>query len=103
MTSIVVTQQSSPRQVCGVLQVLEFSTKPEMMLEMWTDRQQKIESFFGPGIKVDIAKTEQVTTAESLVTILEHEDTSVNYTAAAHNPRVSAHILACVRTVTAVC
>ena len=35
--------------------VLEFETKPEMTLEMWTDRQAKIEGFFGPGITVRMA------------------------------------------------
>ena len=41
-------------------QVLEFQTKPDMTMEMWTDRQQKIQGFFGPGIKADIQKTDKV-------------------------------------------
>lgn len=27
---------------------------------MWTDRQDKIQTFFGPGVQADIQKTEQV-------------------------------------------
>lgn len=41
-------------------QVLEFSIKKEMTLEMWTDRQDKIQTFFGPGVQADIQKTDQV-------------------------------------------
>lgn len=39
--------------------VLEFKIKPDMTMEMWTDRQQKIESFFGPGIKANIKQTDK--------------------------------------------
>ena len=31
-----------------------------MTLEMWTDRQDKIQNFFGPGVQADIQKTDQV-------------------------------------------
>ena len=41
-------------------QVLEFSIKKEMTLEMWTDRLDKIQTFFGPGVQADIQKTDQV-------------------------------------------
>ena len=41
-------------------QVLEFETKKEMTLEMWTDRQDKIQTFFGPGVTADIEKSKQV-------------------------------------------
>jgi hypothetical protein len=34
--------------------VLEFETKKEMTMDMWTDRVDKIESFFGPGIKAKV-------------------------------------------------
>lgn len=34
--------------------VLEFSIKKDMTLEMWTDRQSKIQTFFGPGITAEI-------------------------------------------------
>mgnify|MGYP002632008796 CR=1 FL=1 len=36
--------------------ILEFDTKPEMTLEMWTDRKDKIEGFFGPGIIAGVAE-----------------------------------------------
>ena len=39
---------------------MEFETKKEMTLEMWTDRHDKIEKFFGPGVNADIQKTDQV-------------------------------------------
>lgn len=39
--------------------VLEFSIKKEMTLEMWTDRQDKIQTFFGPGVQAHIEKTDQ--------------------------------------------
>ena len=45
--------------LCCGCQVLEFETKKEMTLEMWTDRNDKIEKFFGPGVKANIEKTEQ--------------------------------------------
>ena len=35
--------------------VLEFETKKDMTMEMWTDRLDKIESFFGPGIKAKVS------------------------------------------------
>jgi len=41
-------------------QVLEFAIKKEMTLEMWTDRQDKIQAFFGPGVQANIKKTDQV-------------------------------------------
>lgn len=34
--------------------VLEFETKKDMTMEMWTDRLDKIESFFGPGITAKV-------------------------------------------------
>lgn len=34
--------------------VLEFETKEQMTLEMWETRLNKIESFFGPGIKAKV-------------------------------------------------
>ena len=42
------------------VQVLEFQIRKEMTLEMWTDRQDKIQTFFGPGVIADIQKTQQV-------------------------------------------
>lgn len=39
--------------------VLEFQIRKEMTLEMWTDRQDKIQNFFGPGVQADIQKTDQ--------------------------------------------
>ena len=45
------------------MQVLEFETKKEMTLEMWTDRQEKIQAFFGPGVLADIKQTGQVSSA----------------------------------------
>ena len=44
----------------ALLQILEFTTKKDMSLDMWTSRQQKIESFFGPGVTAKINSTEQV-------------------------------------------
>lgn len=44
-------------------QVLEFRIRKEMTLEMWTERQEKIQTFFGPGVQADIQKTEEVSTA----------------------------------------
>lgn len=41
-------------------QVLEFRIRKEMTMEMWTDRQDKIQSFFGPGVQADIQKTNEV-------------------------------------------
>lgn len=34
--------------------ILEFNTKRGMTLEMWTDRQNKIQTFFGPGVTAEI-------------------------------------------------
>ena len=31
-----------------------------MTLEMWTDRQDKIQTFFGPGVQAEVQKTEKV-------------------------------------------
>lgn len=36
--------------------VLEFETKKDMTMDMWTDRLDKIESFFGPGIKAKVVE-----------------------------------------------
>ncbi len=35
--------------------VLEFETKKDMTMDMWTDRIDKIESFFGPGITAKVS------------------------------------------------
>ena len=40
--------------------VLEFFKKKEMPLEDFTSRQDKFQSFFGPGITADLKETEQV-------------------------------------------
>lgn len=38
--------------------VLEFKTNKEQMVdEMWESRKDKIQSFFGPGIVVELAAT----------------------------------------------
>ena len=34
--------------------VLEFKIKKDMTEKMWTDRQSKIQTFFGPGVTADI-------------------------------------------------
>lgn len=34
--------------------VLEFETKKDMTMDMWTDRLDKIETFFGPGINAKV-------------------------------------------------
>ena len=34
--------------------VLEFKVKKDMTEKMWTDRQSKIQTFFGPGVSADI-------------------------------------------------
>jgi hypothetical protein len=39
--------------------VLEFEKKPEMAFEEWTSRQDKFQSFFGPGVKASLEATEQ--------------------------------------------
>lgn len=44
-------------------QVLEFEKKPEMAFEEWTSRQDKFQSFFGPGVKASLEATEQVQAA----------------------------------------
>lgn len=38
-----------------------------MTLEMWTDRQDKIQTFFGPGVQADIQKTDQVSVPSKTV------------------------------------
>ncbi|KAL4420116.1 hypothetical protein ABPG77_000287 [Micractinium sp. CCAP 211/92] len=62
-----------PRRLCPILTslreevtdgqytlVLEFATKKEQMTqEMWDQRQEKIQSFFGPGIVATLTPTEQ--------------------------------------------
>ncbi len=40
--------------------VLEFETKEQMTLDMWETRLNKIESFFGPGIKAEVSGLSQV-------------------------------------------
>lgn len=45
-------------------QVLEFRIRKEMTLEMWTERQEKIQTFFGPGVQADIQKTGEVYTSQ---------------------------------------
>lgn len=40
--------------------MLEFEKKPEMAFEEWTSRQDKFQSFFGPGVKASLEATEQV-------------------------------------------
>lgn len=39
--------------------VLSFATSPDMTLEMWETRLDKIQSFFGPGITASLDKTER--------------------------------------------
>ena len=40
---------------------LEFSSKKkEMTSQMWEDRQEKFQTFFGPGVTATITDTEQV-------------------------------------------
>eukprot|EP00884_Botryococcus_braunii_P011606 jgi/Botrbrau1/20446/Bobra.145_2s0010.1 len=34
--------------------ILDFDTSKDMTLEMWTDRKDTIQTFFGPGIKAEI-------------------------------------------------
>ena len=41
-------------------QVLEFAKKPEMSFEEWTNRQEKFQSFFGPGVIASLQETKQV-------------------------------------------
>ncbi|KAL4419968.1 hypothetical protein ABPG75_007066 [Micractinium tetrahymenae] len=62
-----------PRRLCPILTglreevtdgqytlVLEFATKKEQMTqEMWDQRQEKIQSFFGPGIVATLSPTDQ--------------------------------------------
>jgi hypothetical protein len=36
--------------------VLEFQTKEQMTLDMWESRLSKIESFFGPGVTVEVRR-----------------------------------------------
>jgi Protein of unknown function (DUF2854) len=38
--------------------VLDFDTSKDMKLEMWTDRKDTIQTFFGPGIKAEIEPRE---------------------------------------------
>ena len=39
--------------------VLEFAKKKDMPVEDFTSRQDKFQSFFGPGIVADLKETEQ--------------------------------------------
>ena len=40
---------------------LEFSSKKkEMTQQMWDDRREKFQTFFGPGVSASITDTEQV-------------------------------------------
>ncbi|KAK9837026.1 hypothetical protein WJX81_008102 [Elliptochloris bilobata] len=38
--------------------VLEFQVKPAMTTEMWTDRLERIQNFFGPGIRAKVKRSE---------------------------------------------
>ncbi len=38
--------------------VLEFDISKDMTLEMWTDRQTNIQTFFGPGVVAEITPRE---------------------------------------------
>ncbi len=44
--------------------MLEFAKKPEMAYEEWTSRQEKFQSFFGPGVKASLEETAQVGTTQ---------------------------------------
>ena len=44
-----------------------------MTLEMWTERQEKIQTFFGPGVQADIQKTEEVSTALAVQYPVPHD------------------------------
>ena len=60
-TFILAIKQTVPCNAHNVcIQVLEFQIRKEMTLEMWTDRQDKIQTFFGPGVQAEIQKTEKV-------------------------------------------
>jgi Protein of unknown function (DUF2854) len=52
--------QSADEACVAPWQVLEFEKKPEMAFEEWTSRQDKFQSFFGPGVKASLEATEQV-------------------------------------------
>ena len=39
--------------------VLEFVNKKEMTFDMWTSRQDKFQSFFGPGIEASLEQKPQ--------------------------------------------
>ena len=39
--------------------VLEFAKRKEMPVEDFTSRQDKFQSFFGPGVTADVQETEQ--------------------------------------------
>ena len=43
----------------GYTLVLSFATSPDMTLEMWETRLDKIQSFFGPGITATLDKVDQ--------------------------------------------
>lgn len=40
-------------------QVLEFSKKEQMSFDEWTTRQDKFQSFFGPGVLAKVSETKQ--------------------------------------------
>ena len=52
--------------------VLEFEKRPDMPLEDWTSRQDKFQSFFGPGIKADLKETDKVRKLGTHPTALSH-------------------------------
>jgi len=38
--------------------ILEFENNPRVPLSQWTNRREKMQAFFGPGIRVELGKTE---------------------------------------------
>lgn len=67
--------------------MLEFETKKDMTMDMWTDRLDKIESFFGPGIKAKVCFSSHL--LKGLV-----DNCCLGYTPAAARPAARHAVLA---------
>jgi hypothetical protein len=53
--------------LCCVRQVLDFSVRPDMDYGWWTQRQEKFQSFFGPGVVAEVTKKSDTEVEVALV------------------------------------
>lgn len=56
--------------------ILEFSS-PMIDFATWQDRREKIERFFGPGIRVELSQTSEETVEVALIATVEKEQLTV--------------------------